>query len=124
MAEDKIFKFRGKTLEELKAMSVEEFTSLLTSDLKRKFKRGFTEQEQKLLEKISAGQKNIKTHAREMYVLPEFVGLKLSIYNGKEFVTVAIVEEMIGLRLGELAPTRKIGVAHSGGGAKKTSVRK
>jgi ribosomal protein S19 len=51
------------------------------------------------------------------------VGLKLLIYNGKEFTEVTIVVEMIALRLGELAPTRKI-ATHTTMGAKKTVTRK
>lgn len=124
MAEEKIIMYRGKTLEELKAMSMEKFSELLGSDQRRKLRRGLTEQENKLLKKIRENQKNIKTHCRDMIVLPEMVGVKLSIYTGKEYVTVELGEEMIGLRLGELAPSRKIGVTHSGGGAKRTEVRK
>ncbi|MCA9486694.1 ribosomal protein S19 family protein [Candidatus Woesearchaeota archaeon] len=124
MAEDKIVYYKGKTLEELKKLSFEEFTALLPSELRRKIKRGFTEQEQKLLDKIKSHEKNIKTHCREMIVLPNMVGEKLGIYNGKEFVSIVLTDEMIGLRLGELAPTRKIGVKHSGAAAKKVEKRK
>ncbi|MFW5704623.1 MAG: ribosomal protein S19 family protein [Nanoarchaeota archaeon] len=118
MAEDKVFKFKGKSLEELQKMNLEELGLLLTSDFRRKLKRGFTEQEEKLLKKIRAGEKNIKTHVRDMYVLPEMAGQKISIYTGKEFIAVTIDPEMIGMRFGELAPTRKIGVKHAGGDKK------
>lgn len=121
MADDKIFTFRGKTVEELQALSIEDFTNLLASVERRKLKRGFTEQENKFLAKLRANEKNIKTHCRDMVVLPEMIGVKFSIYNGKEFVAIQIVPEMIGLRFGELVPTRKIGVAHSGGGAKRSA---
>jgi small subunit ribosomal protein S19 len=123
MAEEKIFKYKGKTLDELKSLSIEELSELFPSDLRRKIKRGFTEQEQKVLDKIRAGKNNVKTHARDMVVLPEMVGKKIHIYSGKEFVPITIIEEMIGMRFGELVPTRKI-AKHSGGGAKKTSIRK
>jgi small subunit ribosomal protein S19 len=122
--DDKVFKFRGKTIEEIQALSFEEFTEMLTSRLKRKLKRGFTEQEQIFLKKLRAKEKNIKTHCRDLFVLPEMIGEKISIYNGKQFVLVVVVPEMLCLRFGELVPTRKIGVKHSGGGAKKTVVRK
>lgn len=122
--EQKKFKYKGKTLEELKLMSNEEFFLLLPSDLRRKTKRGFTQPEQILLKKIRSKERNIKTHAREMIVLPEMVGEKISVYNGKSFVQLTLVEETLGLRLGELAPSKKIGVTHSGSGAKKTEVRK
>lgn len=122
--ESKIYRYRGKTADELKALSAEEFTALLPSSLRRKMSRGFTEQEQVLLKKIRAQEKNIKTHCRDMVVLPEMLGLKISIHNGKEFVQVTLLDEMVGMRFGELAPSRKIGVQHAGGGAKKTSIRK
>lgn len=123
MAEEKNFKFRGKTLEELKAMSIEDFALLLPSNLRRKVNRGFTEQEEIFLKNIRSGQKGVKTHLRDIFVLPEMIGMKISIYNGKEFVQVNIVEDMIAMRFGQLVPTRKI-AQHTGGGAKKTVVRK
>lgn len=106
--EDKIFKFRGKTLEELQALNQDEFVALLPSELRRKFKRGLVEEEEKLLSKINSGQKNLRTHVRELIVFPNMVGKRISIYNGKEFIQVTIIEEMIGMRLGELAPTRPV----------------
>lgn len=109
MAEDKIFKFRGKTLEELQALSIEELAPLMTSDFRRKLKRGFTEQEQIFLSKVEKSN-SIKTHIRELFVVPSMVGKKISIYSGKEFVEVPIVAEMIGMRFGELVPSRKIAV--------------
>ena len=119
MEDDKVFKFRGKTTEELKALSIEEFSNLIDSVSRRKIKRGFTVQENKLLDKIKNGERNIKTHCRDMIVLPNMIGQKIGIYNGKEFVSIHFVPEMIGLRFGELAPTRRIGVSHSGGGGQK-----
>jgi len=123
MENEKTFKYKGKSLDELKSMSMEDLAKILPSDLRRKITRGFTPAEKIFLENIRAGSKNIKTHCRDLFVLPEMVGLKISIYSGKEFVTINIVEDMIGLRFGELVPTRRI-ASHSGGGAKKTSVRK
>jgi len=123
MAEEKNFKFRGKTLEELKVMSIKDFALLLPSNIRRKVTRGFTEQEEIFLKKIRSGDKNVKTHLRDIFVLPEMVGLKISIYNGKEFIQINIVEDMLGMRFGELVPTRKI-AQHTGGGAKKSSIRK
>ena len=108
MAEDKIYTYKGNTLEELKAMSIEKLALLFPSRLRRKITRGFSEQEEKLLSKFRNGEKGIKTHCRDMIVLPEMVGNKIGIYNGKEFIEVNLVQEMIALRLGELAPTRKI----------------
>lgn len=123
MAEDKVFKYKGKTVEELKEMSLEDFSLLIPSVLRRKISRGFTEQEQKLLTKFEKKEKKIKTHCRDMFVLPSMVGTKIGIYNGKEFVEIMLVPEMIALRFGELAPSRRIAV-HTTMGSKRTVVRK
>ena len=123
MAEDKIFKYKGKTLDELKALELKDLALLFPSDLRRKIKRGFTEPEEKLLKKFRNNEKNIKTHVRDAIVLPEMVGTKIGIYNGKEFVDVLLVEDLIGLRLGELAPTRPIAI-HTTMGSKKGDIRK
>ncbi len=113
----KEFRFRGYTLEELQKMSLEEFAELLTARVRRHLKRGLTHAEKKLLEKIRKTPKDkfIKTHARDMIILPEMVGITIGVHNGKEFVPVTITPEMIGHRLGEFALTRKP-VQHSGPG--------
>jgi len=123
MAEDKIFKFKGNTLEELQAMSLEDLSKILPSRERRKIVRGFTEQEKVFLSNLESGSNKLKTHCRDMIVLPNMVDKKISIYSGKEFVEVKIVPDMIGMRFGELVPTRKI-AAHTTMGGKKTVVRK
>ena len=101
----KKFTFRGKTLEELKKMSLTEFAQLLCSRERRKLNRGLTHAEKRLVEKLQK-KDFVKTHCRDMIVLPSFVGKTIAIYNGKTFVSVTIEPEMIGMRLGEFAPTR------------------
>ncbi|KAL0940244.1 37S ribosomal protein S19 [Colletotrichum truncatum] len=49
----------------------------------------------------------IKTQARSATILPNFVGLKFQVYNGKSYIDVTITEEMVGHKLGEFSPTRK-----------------
>ncbi len=118
----KEFTYRGKTLEQLKAMSLNEFMELIPSRQRRKFKRGFTDAEKILYENIKHQKKNIKTHCREFIILPEMVGMMIKVYNGKEFLLITIQEEMISHRLGEFSMTRKH-VAHNapGIGATKSS---
>ena len=70
----------------------------------------------KLMKKISAqgsGQNAIKTWARASQIAPEFVGLTLSVHNGKNFEEVFVTEDMVGHRLGEFAPTTKF-IRHGG----------
>jgi small subunit ribosomal protein S19 len=117
------FTYKGKGAEELGKMSLEEYSMLLTSRARRALKRGFTDNQRKLLEDIRKSPgKFHRTHCRDMVVIPEMIGLKLGVYNGKEFVTVEVRDYMLGHRLGEFAVTRK-GVKHSapGFGATKSS---
>lgn len=114
----KIFKYRGKTMEELETMSLEEFSNLLTSRERRALRRGLPKQQKKLLEKVrrlKGKDKLIRTHSREMVVLPDMVGAKIGVHNGHEFIMVVIDQSMIGHRLGEFSQTRKQ-VKHSAPG--------
>lgn len=118
----KEFKFKGKSLEELKAMTVKEFSELVNSRARRNIKRGFTDQQKILLKKIRNKEKNIKTHCRDMIILPEMVGTTIKIHNGKEFVQLMVQGEMVGHYLGEFALTRKrVGHNAPGIGATKSS---
>ncbi|KAJ9204298.1 hypothetical protein DTO166G4_2384 [Paecilomyces variotii] len=49
----------------------------------------------------------IKTQARAATILPNFVGLRFAVHNGKNYIDVIITEEMVGRKLGEFVPTRK-----------------
>lgn len=112
----KEFMFRGKKLEELKKMSIEEFERLLAARERRSLKRGFTEQQKKLLENIRRNpEKFHKTYVRELVILPDMVGAKIGVYNGKEWISVFITPEMVGHRIGEFAQTTKK-VKHSAPG--------
>lgn len=118
----KEFTYRGKTVEELKAMSLEEFMPLLPARQRRSLKRGLTDQQKILLKHIRAKKSNIETHCKDLTILPEMIGLTIRIHNGKEFMPVTIQEEMLGHYLGEFVMTRKK-VEHSapGIGATKSS---
>ena len=82
--------------------------------------------DEKLLKKVkkmteSGSKKPVKTWARKSTITPEFVGLTLSIHNGKTFQPVFITENMVGHKLGEFAATR---VFRRHGSATKTSMEK
>jgi len=108
----KEFAYRGHTLEEVQGMSMDEFIRLLPSRQRRSLQRGLTPEQRIFLENIrkakEAGAKIVvKTHARDMVILPEMVGTKILVHNGKEFVAVEVAPEMIGHYLGEFATTNK-----------------
>lgn len=111
----KEFLYRGKSLADLQKLSVDEFAQLVTSRARRKILRGFTDAEKKFLKDVRSNPRKIRTHCRDMIVLPEFVGKTIEVHNGKRWVPVEITVEMLGLRLGELALTRNI-VKHSSPG--------
>jgi small subunit ribosomal protein S19 len=117
----KEFQYRGKSLDELKQLSLNELSDLLPSRQRRKIKRGFSDEEKKLMEKIRS-KNNVKTHLRDMLILPEMVAKTIKIHNGKSFEQVIIQPEMIGHYMGEFSLTRRRS-SHSapGVGATKSS---
>ena len=120
--EKKQFKFKGKTIEELKKLDVREFSKFLKSKQRRTILRRFNEIE-KFISKSKAKiakNKPIKTHRREFVVTPEMIGMKIQIYNGNKFVSVIITEEMLGHKFGEFALTRgRVSHGKAGVGATK-----
>jgi len=62
----------------------------------------------KKVEAMNAQEKKqaIKTWSRRSTILPDFVGLNFTVYNGKQFIPVYVTENMVGHKLGEFAPTR------------------
>jgi len=111
----KEFMYRGHRLEELQAMSMDEFIRILPSRQRRSLVRGLTKEQRILLESIrkvkeatKEGEKAVvKTHVRDMIVLPEMVSVTLLVHNGKDFTAVEVAPEMIGHYLGELAITNR-----------------
>ena len=111
----KEFSYRGLSLVNLTGMSMDEFINLLPSRQRRSLQRGLTPEQRILLEKLREAKEaqkqgkeaSIKTHVRDLIILPEMVGVKIQVHNGKEFVAMEIKPEMIGHYLGEFAITNK-----------------
>lgn len=109
------FTYRGFSVDQLQSMSMDEFIDLLPSRQRRSLHRGLTQEQRILLEKMrkvreSSGEGEnilVRTHVRDMIILPEMVGLTILVHNGKEFVSVEIKPEMTGHYLGEFAITNK-----------------
>ncbi|MFC7175918.1 30S ribosomal protein S19 [Halosegnis marinus] len=106
------FTYRGHTLDELRDLELDEVAELLPARQRRSIRRGLTAQQEKLVE--TAGEREpegtandpIRTHLRDMPVLPAFVGLTFAVYDGHEFERVEVEPEMLGHYLGEFVLTR------------------
>lgn len=116
------FTYRGKTLQNLKKLSLEEFAKLLPARQRRTINRGLGDEHKKILNKINDGDTTIRTHLRDMIILPEMVGLNLEIHNGKSFERIEVIPEMLGHYFGEYSFTRKrVSHGSAGVGATKSS---
>lgn len=114
--------YRGKTIEELKKMDVRESAKFLTSRSRRSVLRHFDIIEKFIKRCGQAGKKKIKTHLRDIVIVPKLVGFTISVHTGKAFHDVNIITEMIGHRLGEFALTRsKVMHGTAGIGATKST---
>jgi small subunit ribosomal protein S19 len=127
----KEFRWRGLTLEELKNISLDQFIKLVPARIRRTLKRGLTEEQKKLLEKIRKNPNKFhKTHLRDMVILPEMIGAKIGVYIGGakqgdksgKWQAITITPEMVGRRLGEFAiPIKRVQHSTPGIGASKGS---
>lgn len=123
----KDFTFRGKTIEELQTLDVREFAKLMRSRQRRTALRNFQKIEDFVnrAKKKSEKKRPIKTHQRDLIIVPEMIGMRMQIYNGNKFVPIEITGEMLGHKFGEFAPTRaRIQHTKAGVGATKGSKSK
>jgi len=124
------FTFRGVDLDQLLDMNNEGLMELFTCRIRRKFTRGLKRKPMALIKKLRKKKKEcppnekpdiVKTHLRNMIVVPEMTGSIVGVYNGKVFTQVEIKPEMIGHYLGEFSISYKpvkhgrpgIGATHS-----------
>lgn len=130
MAEEytrKQFSYRGKSLDELKAMNIREFAKLIPSKERRYLLRNFQDVENfvSLCKKKISKNKKIETHKRDILIVPEMIGMSIHVHNGQLFNQIDIVNDMLGHKLGEFALTRgKINHGKAGVGATKGSKNK
>jgi len=107
----KEFTYRGHTISDLQQMSMDEVIKLLPARQRRALTKGLTDEQRIRLEQIrTSGKENakpVKTHCRDMVILPEMVGKTLLVHSGKEFSSLSIRPEMIGHYLGEFVITNK-----------------
>eukprot|EP01027_Heterolobosea_sp_BB2_P020510 GEZU01029262.1.p1 GENE.GEZU01029262.1~~GEZU01029262.1.p1 ORF type:complete len:169 (-),score=68.34 GEZU01029262.1:757-1212(-) len=126
----KKFTYRGVELENLLDLSNEELANLVGARQRRRFNRGLKRKPMSLIKKLRKAKKEarfgekpavVKTHLRNMIIVPEMIGSVVGVHNGKEFNAVEIKPEMVGHYLGEFSITYKpvkhgrpgIGATHS-----------
>jgi small subunit ribosomal protein S19 len=110
------FRFRGLNVDQLKNLSIEALLPLLNArqrrSLDKRVGKYMNDEKRKLRERIKnvrEGNTNetIRTHVRDMIILPDMVGITINIHNGKDFSPITIKPEMIGHYLGEYSITNK-----------------
>ena len=115
----KEFTYRGHTMDELLKLPFADIIELLPARARRTYIRGLNTEQEAFVRRLRGSDAPVRTHRREIPIIPEFVGKTVHVYNGKEFQPVDIKPEMIGHALGEFALTRK-SVRHSGLGVGAT----
>jgi small subunit ribosomal protein S19 len=112
------FTYKGHTVDKLRGMELSEIVNSLPARQRRTLKRGLTEDKKQLLQQVKDG-KQVRTHLRDLIIIPEMVGSSIAVHDGKSFNQFEILPEMIGHYLGEYALTRKR-VTHGGPGVGAT----
>jgi len=126
----KKFSYRGVDLDALLDMTSEELVKLFHARARRRFQRGLKRQPMALIKKLRKAKREapsgekpepVRTHLRNMIIVPEMIGSIIGVYNGKTFNQVEIKPEMIGHYLAEFSISYKpvkhgrpgIGATHS-----------
>ncbi len=124
----KEFLYRGIPKEELEKVPLDRLFQLFNARQRRSLTRGITDGKRKLIGEIKAARAGtlkgpIKTHLRDLIVLPSMVDVTVNVFSGKEFVPVLIKTEMIGHYLGEYVITnKKVSHGAPGVGASRSSL--
>ncbi|WMV47893.1 hypothetical protein MTR67_041278 [Solanum verrucosum] len=126
----KKFSYRGVDLDSLLDMSTDELVKLFNARPRRRFQRGLKRKPMALIKKLRKAKREapqgekpepVKTHLRNMIIVPEMIGSVIGIYNGKTFNQIEVKPEMIGHYLAEFSISYKpvkhgrpgIGATHS-----------
>eukprot|EP00999_Lentomonas_sp_LEN2_P001308 NODE_2335_length_594_cov_185.027837_g2285_i0.p2 GENE.NODE_2335_length_594_cov_185.027837_g2285_i0~~NODE_2335_length_594_cov_185.027837_g2285_i0.p2 ORF type:complete len:152 (-),score=40.18 NODE_2335_length_594_cov_185.027837_g2285_i0:56-511(-) len=125
------FMYRGVETEALLDLSHEELAAMVPARARRRFHRGLKRGPMALIKRLRKAKKDlgvgekppcIKTHLRNMIVVPEMIGSIVGVYSGKAFNQIEIKGEMVGHYLGEFSMTYKpVRHGKAGIGATKSS---
>ena len=115
------FLYRGRKVADLAKLSIEELAGLLPARQRRSIKRGLVKENNNLVTSLK-NKDSVRTHIRNMIIMPDMVGKNLEIYNGKSFEKVEVMPEMIGHFFGEFSLTRgRVQHGAAGVGATRSS---
>lgn len=115
-AKFKKFQFQGMEMEKLLKLKNEELAQIVTCRSRRRFNRGLPKKSLNLIKKLRKAKKEtpygekpktVKTHLRNMIIVPEMIDSVVGVYNGHTYVSVEIKPDMIGHQLGEFSLTYK-----------------
>jgi len=116
------FTYHGYKIEDLQQMGMSELLPLMPSRIRRRVNRGLSPGHEKLLREIREDKERIRTHLRDMIILPEMIGKTIEIHDGKDFVPVELQPEAVFHYLGEFALTRhRVSHGSAGIGATRSS---
>jgi small subunit ribosomal protein S19 len=110
------FKYKGYSGDQVQRLSIETLMPLLNSrqrrSLDRRLSTYMTDEKRKFREELKLSREGkltspLKTHLRDMIILPDMIGLSVLVHNGKEFIPFTIRPEMVGHYLGEYSITNK-----------------
>jgi len=121
----KEFTYHGLSKEELDNIPNEKLFKFFTARARRSLTRGINDDKRKLMEELKdKNNKNpVKTHLRDVIILPYMIGKTVHVFSGKEFVPVIIAVQMIGHYLGEYVITNKrVNHGAPGVGASRSSL--
>ena len=122
----KEFTYHGLSKEELANIPNEKLLKLFSARARRSLTRGtMSDDKKKLMEEMKdKNNKNpIKTHLRDLIILPYMIGATIHVFSGKEFVPITITLQMVGHYLGEYVITNKrVNHGAPGVGASRSSL--
>mmetsp|Transcript_68023 Transcript_68023/g.99535 ORF Transcript_68023/g.99535 Transcript_68023/m.99535 type:complete len:146 (-) Transcript_68023:125-562(-) len=110
------FQYRGIELEALLDLKPVELTKLFPARIRRRFSRGLPKKYSVLLKKLRKAKKEcpmhekpevVKTHLRNMIIMPEMIGSVVGVYSGKSYIGVEVKAEMVGTYLAEYSMSYK-----------------
>lgn len=93
------FTYRGVDLDQLLDMQSDNLMELVHARARRRFSRGLKRKPLALIKKLRKAKKEappmekpevVKTHLRNMIVVPEMIGSVIGVYNGKTFNQIEV----------------------------------